>query len=136
LAKTGVQISALGLGGHHLGSAKDEKIAIDIVHRALDGGSTFYDNAWEYYRGKTESWLGLGLKGRLDKAFVMTRVCTQGRYGSLAMQMLEQSLRRLQAGSADPKSHAGPVRVGGERPEDRDCPQLSAQCPGEQNCSG
>ena len=34
--KTGVQISALGLGGHHLGVAKDEKTAIDIVHRALD----------------------------------------------------------------------------------------------------
>jgi hypothetical protein len=52
LEKRGVQISALGLGGRHLGSAKDEKIAIDIVHRALDGGSTFYDNAWEYYHGK------------------------------------------------------------------------------------
>jgi predicted aldo/keto reductase-like oxidoreductase len=33
--KTGVQISALGLGGHHLGGAKDEKTAIEIVHRAL-----------------------------------------------------------------------------------------------------
>ena len=67
--KTGVQISALGLGGHHLGVAKAEKTAIDIVHRALDGGITFYDNAWEYCRGKTESWLGLGLKGRRDKVF-------------------------------------------------------------------
>src|SRR5271154_281903 len=56
--KTGVQISALGLGGHHLGGAKDEKTAIEIVHRALDGGITFYDNFWEYYRGQTESWLG------------------------------------------------------------------------------
>ena len=34
---TGVQISALGLGGHHLGGAKDEKTAIEIVRRALDG---------------------------------------------------------------------------------------------------
>ena len=67
--KTGVKVSALGLGGHHLGGAKDEKTAVEIVHRALDGGITFYDNAWEYYRGKTESWLGLGLKGQRDKAF-------------------------------------------------------------------
>jgi len=37
--KTGVQISALGLGGHHLGGAKDEKTDIDIVHRALFGRS-------------------------------------------------------------------------------------------------
>jgi aryl-alcohol dehydrogenase-like predicted oxidoreductase len=40
--KTGVKISALGLGGHHLGGAKDDKTAIEIVHRALDGGITFY----------------------------------------------------------------------------------------------
>src|SRR5277367_3528881 len=93
--KTGVKISALGLGGHHLGGAKDEKSAIEIVRRALDGGITFYDNAWEYYRGKTESWLGLGLKGQRDKAFLMTKVCTHGRDGSLATQMLDQSLRRL-----------------------------------------
>jgi len=39
--KTGVKISALGLGGHHLGGAKDEKTAIEIVHRALDGASPF-----------------------------------------------------------------------------------------------
>jgi uncharacterized protein len=99
--KTGVQISALGLGGHHLGGAKDEKTAIDIVHRALDGGITFYDNSWEYYRGKTESWLGLGLKGRRDKVFLMTKVCTHGRDASLATQMLEQSLRRLQTDHLD-----------------------------------
>jgi aryl-alcohol dehydrogenase-like predicted oxidoreductase len=39
--KTDVQISALGLGGHHLGGAKDEETAINIVHRAIDGGITF-----------------------------------------------------------------------------------------------
>jgi uncharacterized protein len=40
--KTGVKISALGLGGHHLGGAKDEKTAIEIVHRTLNGGIAFY----------------------------------------------------------------------------------------------
>jgi hypothetical protein len=35
--KTGVKISALGLGGHHLGGAKDEKTAIEILHRVLTG---------------------------------------------------------------------------------------------------
>jgi hypothetical protein len=40
--KTGVTISAPDLSGHHLGGAKDEKTAIEIVHRALDGGITFY----------------------------------------------------------------------------------------------
>ncbi len=99
--KTGVQISALGLGGHHLGSAEDEATAIEIVHRAVDGGITFYDNCWEYNRGKSEDWLGKGLKGHRDKVFLMTKVCTHGRDASLATQMLEQSLRRLQTDHLD-----------------------------------
>ncbi len=99
--KTDVQISALGLGGHHLGSAEDEKTAVEIVHKAIDGGVTFFDNCWEYNRGKSEDWLGKGLKGRRDKVFLMTKVCTHGRDASLAIQMLEQSLRRLQTDHLD-----------------------------------
>jgi aryl-alcohol dehydrogenase-like predicted oxidoreductase len=92
--KSDVQVSALGLGGHHLGSASDEKTAVEIVHQALDGGVNFFDCCWEYNRGKSEDWLGKGLKGRRDSAFLMTKVCTHGRDAALAMQMLEQSLRR------------------------------------------
>ncbi len=99
--KTGIRISALGLGGHHLGAAKDEATAVEIVQRAIDGGITFYDNCWEYHRGKSEDWLGKGLRGMRDRAFVMTKVCTHGRDASLAMQMLEQSLRRLQTDHLD-----------------------------------
>jgi aryl-alcohol dehydrogenase-like predicted oxidoreductase len=99
--KTDAKVSALGLGGHHLGAAKDETTAVDIVHRAIDGGITFFDCCWEYNRGKSEDWLGKGLKGVRDRAFLMTKVCTHGRDASLAMQMLEQSLRRLQTDHLD-----------------------------------
>ena len=99
--KTDVQISALGLGGHHLGAAENERTAVEIVHRAIDGGVTFFDCCWEYNRGKSEDWLGKGLKGRRDKAFLMTKVCTHGRDASLATQMLEQSLRRFQTDHLD-----------------------------------
>jgi aryl-alcohol dehydrogenase-like predicted oxidoreductase len=99
--KADAKISALGLGGHHLGAAKDEQTAVNIVHRAMDGGITFYDCCWEYNRGKSEDWLGKGLKGIRDKAFLMTKVCTHGRDAALAMQMLEQSLRRLQTDHLD-----------------------------------
>jgi aryl-alcohol dehydrogenase-like predicted oxidoreductase len=99
--KTGVQISALGLGGHHLGAAKDEQTAVEIVHHAVDGGITFFDCCWEYNRGKSEDWLGKGVKGRRDKVFLMTKVCTHGRDAALATQMLEQSLRRLQTDHLD-----------------------------------
>ncbi len=99
--RTDVQISALGLGGHHLGAAESEQIAVEIVHRALDGGVNFFDCCWEYNRGKSEDWLGKGLKGRRDQAFLMTKVCTHGRDASLATQMLDQSLRRLQTDHLD-----------------------------------
>src|ERR1039457_3998738 len=95
------QIPALGMGGHHLGDAEDEQTATQIIHEAIDGGITFYDNCWEYHRGKSEVWLGNALKGRRDKVFLMTKVCTHGRDASLAMQMLEQSLKRLQTDHLD-----------------------------------
>jgi uncharacterized protein len=99
--KSDVSISALGLGGHHLGAAKDETTATEIVRRAVDGGITFFDCCWEYNRGQSEDWLGKGLKGSRDRVFLMTKVCTHGRDASLAMQMLEQSLRRLQTDHLD-----------------------------------
>jgi aryl-alcohol dehydrogenase-like predicted oxidoreductase len=96
-----VKISALGLGGHHLGEAPDEATAVRIVQEAIDGGVTFFDNCWEYHRGKSEIWMGKGLQGRRDQVFLMTKVCTHGRESALAMQMLEQSLRRLQTDHVD-----------------------------------
>ena len=95
LGKTGVKISALGMGGHHIGDFPSVEEAIDAVHAAMDVGITFFDNCWEYHNGKSEAWLGRALAGRRDKAFVMTKVCSHGRDAELAMKMLEESLRRL-----------------------------------------
>jgi aryl-alcohol dehydrogenase-like predicted oxidoreductase len=99
--RSDAKISALGYGGHHLGDAPDEKTAIELIHRAVDGGMTFFDNCWEYRRGKTEIWMGAGLKGIRDKVFLMTKTCPHGRDASLALQMLEESLRRLQTDHLD-----------------------------------
>ena len=96
-----VKISAMGLGGHHIGDAEDEKTAVQIIQEAVDGGVNFFDNCWEYHRGKSEDWMGKGLKGRRDRVFLMSKVCTHGRDAELAMKMLEQSLRRLQTDHLD-----------------------------------
>ena len=88
LGRTGARVSALGVGGHHLGD-------LPTVDEAIDADITFFDNCWEYYNGKTENILGRALKGRRDKVFLMTKVCTHGRSGQLALQMLEKSLKRL-----------------------------------------
>jgi aryl-alcohol dehydrogenase-like predicted oxidoreductase len=57
-----------------------------LVRQAVDGGVTFFDNCWEYHRGKTEDWVGAGLKGVRDRVFLMTKVCTQGRDKRAAMR--------------------------------------------------
>ena len=99
--RSDAKVSILGFGGHHLGEAADEKSAVRIVQEAVDGGITFFDNCWEYRRGKTEIWMGAGLKGRRDKIFLMTKTCPHGRDASLALQMLDESLRRLQTDHLD-----------------------------------
>ncbi len=101
LGRTGAQVSALGVGGHHLGDIESTDEAMQLIHGALDAGLTFFDNCWEYYNGECENLLGRGLKGRRDKVFLMTKVCTHGRSGELAMRMLEQSLKRLQTDHLD-----------------------------------
>ena len=101
LGRTGVQVSAMGLGGYHLGSAETDQAASEIVARAFDHGVTFFDNAWEYHDGLSEERLGKALRGKRDQAFVMTKVCTHGRDKKIALRMLEESLRRLQTDHLD-----------------------------------
>src|ERR1700734_1900159 len=96
LGKTGAQVSALGVGGYHLGSTKDQQEANQLVAQALDAGINFFDNCWDYHDGLSEERLGVALKGKRDQAFVMTKVCTHGRGKDVAMQQLEESLGRLQ----------------------------------------
>jgi uncharacterized protein len=101
LGKTGALVSCLGVGGYHLGSITEEKDSTELVTRALDAGINFFDNCWEYHDGVSEERLGAALKGRRDKAFVMTKVCTHGRGKDVAMKQLEESLRRLQTDHVD-----------------------------------
>jgi predicted aldo/keto reductase-like oxidoreductase len=101
LGKTGVQVSALGIGGYHLGSTRDQSEANQIVSEALDAGVNFFDNCWDYHDGESEVRLGAALKGKRDQAFVMTKVCTHGRDKIVAMRQLEESLRRLQTDHID-----------------------------------
>ncbi len=93
--RTGVRVSALGLGGFHLGTVKRKADAVRLVQRAVGAGVTFMDNAWEYHDGRAETLMGEGLRGRRDQVFLMTKVCTHGRDRRTAMRQLEQSLRRL-----------------------------------------
>lgn len=101
LGKTGVQVSVLGLGGHHQARPKEESASFRIVHTAIDNGITFMDNAWEYHDGRAEEVMGkaLAMDGYRKKAFLMTKVCHRDFAG--AMQHLEDSLKRLRTDVID-----------------------------------
>jgi len=101
LGKTDSEVSIIGMGGFHLGSAENPDEASAMVQHALDAGINFFDNAWEYHEGQSEEWLGKALGGRRKEAVLMTKVCTHGRDKKLAMQMLEESLRRLRTDYLD-----------------------------------
>jgi len=94
-------VSALGLGGYHLGKLASEREAIRIAHAAIDAGITFMDNAWEYHRGRSETIMGKAIAGRREEVFLMTKVCTHGQGRREAMRQLEQSLRRLRTDVLD-----------------------------------
>ncbi len=99
--KTGEKVSILGIGGYAIGAAPSKEEAIRIIHEALDAGVNFLDNAWEYHKGKSEEWMGDAIKDRRDKCFLMTKVCTHGRDKKVAMQQLDESLKRLKTDHLD-----------------------------------
>jgi uncharacterized protein len=99
--RQGELVSALGLGGYHLGKIESARQAVRIVHAAIDAGITFMDNAWEYHDGRSEELMGRALAGRRDRVFLMTKVCTHGRGMREALRQLEGSLRRLKTDALD-----------------------------------
>jgi aryl-alcohol dehydrogenase-like predicted oxidoreductase len=101
LGRTGVEVSALALGGSHLAEAKSERESQRIVHEAIDAGLNFMDNAWEYHDGRSEEVMGRALVGRRQQVFLMSKVCTHGRDKKTAMRQLEQSLKRLKTDHLD-----------------------------------
>ncbi len=101
LGRTGLQVSALGVGGFHLGTADTEEIAGTIVQQAIDNGVNFFDCAWEYHEGVSEERLGKALQGKRRQVILMTKVCTHGRDKKVAMQQLEESLVRLRTDYLD-----------------------------------
>src|SRR3989442_15534390 len=70
LGRTGVHVSAIGVGGHHLGDLPTVDDAIRLGPQALDAGITFFGNRWEHYNGKTENRLGRALPGRRAQVFL------------------------------------------------------------------
>jgi len=105
LGSTGERVSAIGIGGWHLGLGHvDEQLAIRIVRSAIDRGINFLDNCWDYNEGASEIRMGKALRdGYREKAFVMTKI--DGRSKKEAAKQLDESLERLQVDCIDLVQH-------------------------------
>jgi len=110
LGSTGEKVSAIGVGGWHLGLSKvDEDLAIRIVRSAIDRGINFLDNCWDYNEGASETRMGKALRdGYRAKAFVMTKI--DGRTKKEATKQLDESLERLEIDCIDLVQHHEIIR--------------------------
>ena len=100
LGTTGETVSAIGLGGFHIGKQKEADESIKLIRSAIDSGTTFMDNCWDYNDGISEVRMGHALKdGYRDKVFLMTKM--DGRTAEEYDKQLEQSLGRLQTDMID-----------------------------------
>lgn len=86
LGTQGLAVSAIGLGCMSIGiadiyssSVHDDQSAVDLIHRALDLGTTLLDTANIY--GDSELKVGKALRGRRDQAVLATKFGITGGTG-------------------------------------------------------
>ena len=110
LGRTGERVSAIGLGGHHIGRIREEQESIKLIRSAIDRGINFMDNSWDYHNGRSHRWMGQALKdGYRQKVFLMTKI--DGRTKGAAMMQIDESLKALQTDYIDLMQHHEVIRM-------------------------
>ena len=101
LGRTGERVSAIGLGGYHVGKpGLDEATSISLMRAAIDRGINFFDNCWDYNNGVSEVRMGKALAGGLrEKVFLMSKI--DGRTSNACRDQIDESLKRLQTDHVD-----------------------------------
>ena len=119
LGRTGERVSAIGLGGYHIGVPKDEADGIKLIRTAVDEGINFLDNCWDYHDGKSEVWMGKALRdGYRQKVFLMTK------FDGRTKEIDGAADRRIADAAAD--GPRGPDAVSREHTHGRSGPVLRA----------
>jgi aryl-alcohol dehydrogenase-like predicted oxidoreductase len=103
LGRSGLKVSAIGLGGNTFGRTVDGEEAIAVIRRALGLGITFVDTADVYAFGRSEELVGQALAGRRSEVVLATKCgmamgdgpYTRGLSRRWIVRALEDSLRRL-----------------------------------------
>ena len=110
LGRAGERVSAIGMGGFHIGQPKlSENESLRLIRSAIDRGITFMDNSWDYNQGQSEIRMGKALRdGYRQKVFLMTKL--DGRTKEEAAKQIDESLRRLQTDHLDLIQHHEVIR--------------------------
>src|SRR5713101_3093319 len=97
LGRTGMQVSDISFGGSRLGAGEG-----DVVRHALDGGINYFDIAYSYGGGDSETTVGEVLRGKRDRVYLASKTyASPGDHRDSMMRSLEQSLRRLRTDYVD-----------------------------------
>ncbi|MCW5976448.1 MAG: aldo/keto reductase [Bryobacteraceae bacterium] len=108
--RTGEKISAIGLGGYHIGMPEDANEGIRIVRSAIERGMTFMDNCWDYHDGESERRMGTALRdGYRERSFLMTKF--DGRTRESTARQIDESLKRLQTDRVDLMQYHENIRM-------------------------
>jgi aryl-alcohol dehydrogenase-like predicted oxidoreductase len=110
LGRSGLIVSAVGLGCNNFGGRIDRERTVAVVHKALDLGITFFDTSDTYgERGASEEYLGGALAGRRDEIVLASKFARpmdregrlQGASRRYIVSAVEASLKRLKTDRID-----------------------------------
>ncbi len=100
LGSTGEKVSAIGMGGYHIGKQDSSAESVQLIQAGIDRGITFLDNCWDYNEGTSELRMGEALgNGYRSRVFLMTKM--DGRTAKEYKRQLDQSLARLRTDMID-----------------------------------
>jgi len=96
LGKSGISVSAVGLGGIQFSKISRADVA-KAIRAAIDEGITFLETAYGYF--DSEEKMGAALRGKRDAVILASK--NSARDGKTFIRHLEESLRRLRTEMID-----------------------------------
>lgn len=100
LGKSGPMVTMLGLGGAHVADFMDETTAAKTIETAIAGGIRYFDTAFSYGNGVSETRYGKYLTPKYrDSIFLVTK--TTSSTAAAVQRQLDQSLARLKTDYVD-----------------------------------